>query len=311
LHTPINDVFAAPNPDPLKSGPCNLFDPTMQAGCTNILLIGGGNPSLRAQKATTWSAGLDFHPQEVPTLRAEVNYYHIVFKDRIDNPSGDIVSINALASESFLGPNIIQRNPPPALLRGYLANPILANPLNIDLSTIGALVDSRVQNLSLVSTSGIDLSVSYEAVTPWGLLATGLDATYILKFDNQFSSVSPTVSLLNTTYNPVDLKAKGHVALTHGPMNYAVLVNYVNSYKDNRSTPVAPIASWTTIDATIGYQVGENAGVLRDSSLIFAVTNIANKAPPFVANGFFPVYFDGANANALGRFFSLQLSKRF
>jgi iron complex outermembrane recepter protein len=311
LHTPINDVFAAPNPDPLKSGTCNLFDPAMQAGCTNILLIAGGNPALRAQKATTWSFGLDFQPQEVPALRANANFYHIVFKDRIDNPSSEIVSINALASESFLGPNIIQRNPPPALLQGYLANPLLANPLNINLSTIGALVDSRVQNLSLVSTSGIDFSVSDEASTPFGQLATGLDATYILKFDNRFSTVSPTVSLLNTPYNPIDLKAKGHVALTHGPMNYALLVNYVNSYKDNRSTVVVPIASWTTVDATIGYQVGANAGIFSDASLMIAVTNIANREPPFVQNEFFPVRFDGANANALGRFFSIQLSKRF
>jgi len=311
LNTPINDVFAVPNPDPLKSGTCNLFDPTMQAGCTNILLIGGGNPALRAEKATTLSLGLDFQPQEVPTLRADANFYHIVFKDRIENPSSAIVSINALASESFLGPSIIQRNPPSALLQGYLANPLLANPLNINLSTIGVLVDSRVQNLSLVSTSGIDFSVSNEASTPFGQLATGIDATYILKLDNRFSSVSPEISLLNTPYNPVNLKAKGHVALTQGPMSYALLANYVNSYKDSRGTAVVPIASWTTVDATIGYRAGANAGVLSDVSLIFAVTNIANREPPFVANEFFPVHFDGTNASALGRFFSIQLSKRF
>jgi iron complex outermembrane receptor protein len=312
LYTPLNIDFAAPNPDPLKAGTCNPFNPAMQAACTNILLIAGGNPALQAQKATTWTLGLDFQPENIPTLRASANYYHIVFKDRIENPSGEINTLSALASESLLGPQIIQRNPPPALLQRYLANPLFANPLNVNVSTIGVIVDSRIRNLSRVSTSGIDFSVSDETATPVGQLATGIDATYILKFDNQFSTVSPTASLLNTPYNPVDLKARGHVALTRGPMNYSLFVNYVNSYKDNRSTVVVPIASWTTVDATIGYQLGANAGPLSNVSVLLTVTNIANKDPPYVANSYaFPVYFDGANANALGRFFSIQMSKRF
>lgn len=312
LYTPVNLDLAVPNPDPLKAGTCVPLDPSMQAACTNILLVGGGNPALRAQKATTWTLGLDFQPENIPTLRASANYYHIVFKDRIENPSSEVNTFSALGSESFLGPQIVQRNPPPAVLQGYLANPLFANPLNLNASTISVLVDSRVQNLSLVSTSGIDFSVSGEASTPFGKLATGIDATYILKFDNQFSAFSPVTSLLNTPYNPVDLKARGHLALTRGPMNYALFVNYVNSYEDNRSTVVIPIASWTTFDASMGYQVGPNSGALSNVSANFAVTNLANKAPPYVANSFsFPVFFDGANANALGRFFSIQLSKRF
>jgi outer membrane receptor protein involved in Fe transport len=41
---------------------------------------------------------------------------------------------------------------------------------------------------------------------------------------------------------------------------------------------------------------------------MLGVTNVANKQPPFVAN---PngVNFDGTNANALGRFWFLQVSK--
>jgi len=36
-----------------------------------------------------------------------------------------------------------------------------------------------------------------------------------------------------------------------------------------------------------------------------------DRKPPFVANPLFGINFDGANANALGRFISLQLSKRW
>jgi outer membrane receptor protein involved in Fe transport len=45
---------------------------------------------------------------------------------------------------------------------------------------------------------------------------------------------------------------------------------------------------------------------------MLGVINIANKAPPFVSNGnFFAVNFDGVNANALGRYWYLQVSKKW
>jgi hypothetical protein len=43
------------------------------------------------------------------------------------------------------------------------------------------------------------------------------------------------------------------------------------------------------------------------------VINLANRAPPFVSNpsSVYPVTYDGANANTLGRFISLRLQKRW
>jgi hypothetical protein len=36
-----------------------------------------------------------------------------------------------------------------------------------------------------------------------------------------------------------------------------------------------------------------------------------DRKPPFVLNPLFGINFDGANANALGRFLSVQVSKRW
>jgi outer membrane receptor protein involved in Fe transport len=283
----------------------------MQAGCTNILLLGGGNDALKAQKATTWSFGMEFQPQNMPTLRATANYYYTVFKDRIQNPTSLIPTLTALGTESFLGPQIVQRNPSAAVLQAYLANPLFSNPLDIDVSTIGAIVDSRVQNLSRVTTSGLDLGLNYEASTAIGVASMGFDATYILKFDNQFSAVSPTVGLLNTQYNPLKLKARAHVALTRGPLSLAVLVNYVSAYENSQVSPEAPVSSWTTADLSVGFVPEFETRILQDTAIRFSVKNLFNKDPPYLANPLFPVNFDGANADVLGRVYALQLSKRF
>jgi outer membrane receptor protein involved in Fe transport len=62
----------------------------------------------------------------------------------------------------------------------------------------------------------------------------------------------------------------------------------------------------------VKYLFSNERGPLADASILFAVTNLLNKAPPFVSNeDFAGINFDGANANALGRFLSLQLSKRW
>ena len=44
-------------------------------------------------------------------------------------------------------------------------------------------------------------------------------------------------------------------------------------------------------------------------------TNLANRAPPYVNSSFttlgYGITYDGVNANALGRYFSLRLQKRW
>ena len=64
--------------------------------------------------------------------------------------------------------------------------------------------------------------------------------------------------------------------------------------------PHARFPSWTTVDATAKYLFNSEHGPLADASVLLSVTNLLNKAPPFVPNPVFGINFDGANANALG-----------
>ena len=315
FHAPLlNDL----NPVPFQVVPYPEADPRT-GGTTNTLIEFGGNPDLQPEKATTWTLGIDLHPEEVPGLRGTLGYYNIRFKDRIANAQLQGIDVaDALRLYNVLGPEIVQFNPPQSLVRALAATPGYSDAFGsgiTDLSTIGAIVDSRQHNLSTQKTSGMDFGLSYAADSPLGKLDTGIAGTYILTFKNQFTAASPAISVLNTVYNPVDLKMRAHEILAHGPLGAALFINYVNSYKDNRTGVIVPVASWTTVDASLSYKIGSWHGLLNETSFTLGVINIANRNPPFVAPQYPGAYagaaFDGANANVLGRYFSLQLSKNW
>jgi outer membrane receptor protein involved in Fe transport len=322
VHGQFGTSFHAPllsdlNPVPSQVIPYPESDPRTGA-TTNSLIEFGGNPELQPERAHTWSIGLDIHPTELPGLRANLGYFNIRFTNRITNAQAQGVDLtNALNLENILGPQIVQRNPSQALVQALAATPGYADLFGtgINLATIGAIVDSRQLNLSTQRTDGADFSVSYGTETFAGRLETGITGTYLFSFDNQFTSGSPMISALDTVYNPVDLKMRGHAALTRGPWSAALFVNYINSYKDNRAVPTVQVASWTTADVTLRYAPTFAMGPFSNSSVALSVTNLANRNPPYAAPQYPASYggaaFDGANASLLGRFISLQVSTRW
>jgi outer membrane receptor protein involved in Fe transport len=145
-----------------------------------------------------------------------------------------------------------------------------------------------------------------------GEFETGIDGTYILKFDNRVTSATPEASLLNTPFNPIDLRLRPRVQYQIGPFSAAAFLNYTSSYEDNRGTTPVPVASWTTVDMNVGYTCRNDCGFLQHTTVLAGVTNIANRAPPYLVNALgYGVNFDGTNANALGRFIYLQLSTKW
>jgi outer membrane receptor protein involved in Fe transport len=303
----LNDL----NPVPFEVVPFPEPDPTT-GGVTNTLGIFGGNPDLKPEKARTWTAGLDFTPHSVPNFRASATYYNIRFTDVIIDPEYRVNIANVLSQQAILGPAILQRNPSPADIQQLVAAPTYVNPFGIDPATIGAIFDSRVHNLSILRTNGLDLDGSWAAQAGDTNVELGLAGTYIFRFESQFTPTAPTVSVLNTAYDPVNLRIRARAIIRRGGLTFASFVNFTNSYRVDETGPTQPVSSWTTVDSTVKYLFDREHGPLADASVLFCATNLLNKAPPYVPNpAFSGINFDGANANALGRFLSIQLSKRW
>jgi iron complex outermembrane receptor protein len=278
----------------------------------NTLEIVGGNPGLTPEKATVWTVGLDFKPPQLPGFTSKLTYYDIVFSNEIIAPSNSIYAGNIFADEAFLGPEIVQRNPPSSLIEQLISQPTYQNPYHLDPASIGAIYDTRYRNLSTVKTRGLDFAVGYKTTLLGTGIDTGIDGTYIFTFDNQFNATTPVASILNTAYNPIDLKFRARALLNYGALSGGMYVNFTNDYTDNNVTPNAHVASWTTADAVASYTFGAAGKPLGGVSVSLSVINLTDRAPPYVANPYgYPITYDGINANPLGRFFSLRLQKRW
>jgi iron complex outermembrane receptor protein len=305
----LNDL----NPIPFQvvSFPGALFNPA-PGGTPNTLIVDGGNPGLKPEKATVWTVGLDFIPPELAGLTAKLTYYDIAFKDEITTAQSSVSVLDTFVDEAILGPEIVQRNPPNSLVQKFISYPSYGNPLNVDPATIGAILDDRSLNLSTVRTRGLDFGVGYKTSLSSGLIDAGIDGTYIFAFDNQFSNSAPITPFLNTPYNPTDLRLRGRTIVTIGSLSTGLYVNFTNAYKDTNITPNGHVSSWTTADAVISYEFDSADAPLGGLSVALSVTNLTDRDPPYVSSATgYGITYDGVNANALGRFFSLRLQKRW
>jgi iron complex outermembrane recepter protein len=302
-----------PVPDDVLLLPGSTFNPAPGgAPNPNALFVLGGNPSLKPEKATVWTVGLDFKPEEVEGLSAKLTFYDIAFKDEIATADSNVSVFDLFLDASTLGPQIVQRNPPYSLIQQLMSAPSYVNPFNLSPSSIGAILDNRNLNLSTVKTRGLDFATDYKTALLNSAIDTGIDGTYIFTYDNQFSSSAPLTSFLNTSYNPTDLRLRGKAVATLGALSTGLYVNFVNAYKDTNMVPNGHVASWTTTDAVVTYQFGSVEAQSKGVSVSFAVTNLTNRNPPYIADSAqYGITYDGVNANALGRFFSLRLQKHW
>jgi iron complex outermembrane receptor protein len=281
-------------------------------GDVDELVVFGGNPNLKAQTARTWTFGAEWSPREASGLRARINYYGIRFTDRITNlQSAGYNVFFALPMASVLGPRVVRLNPPQSLVQQLISTPGFVNFGANSLTDIAALIDGRELNLSEVETQGLDFGASYRSHVGTFDTDSGLDATYIIKLTNRFTSGTPTVSTVGTLYNPTRLKARVHEIAARGPWSMAAFINYTHSYTNNVTAGHSvPVSSWTTADLTGAYAFGARAGWAKNLTVSLSAINIADRDPPYAANALgYAINYDGANANPLGRYVSLQLTK--
>ena len=171
------------------------------------------------------------------------------------------------------------------------------------------------RNLTRSIVSGLDLSVSYDYESDFGRLSIGIDATYLLDYEQQAASTAPVVSLLNTQFNPVDLKLRGRAGYLRNGFAANLFVNYVDAYKVGDTVDTGRISSWTTFDLSLSYDTqGTGAGLLLDDFVFrLSAINVFDQEPPSAPpnSGFQLVGYDPTNASPLGRFIAFDVTKRF
>jgi iron complex outermembrane receptor protein len=99
-----------------------------------------------------------------------------------------------------------------------------------------------------------------------------------------------------------------------GPWYANAYLNYTNGYTNNLAVPAQKVASNTTVDLRLSYQIDDKIVGLHGTTVSLGVVNLFDRRPPFVniaqsANG--GGGFDPTLTNPIGRIVSLSLDKNF
>jgi iron complex outermembrane receptor protein len=247
---------------------------------------GGGNPDLKPEIADTYTYGVVFQPTFVPSLVMSVDYYRIVIKSSIESLSSNTVVNNCGITGSAALCGLIHR--------GVGTGSLWFNNTNF--------VNTNEVNIGHVSTQGLDLASHYSLeIGPAGKLGFNLAGTRVLNFLTQplpTGGAYDCVGYFGTTCSVSSgpIPAWRHTLTTTWAAPWAGLDvtarwRYIGPVKSDRVSQdpqlsqtyfagTAHIGGYTYIDLSASIPVASTGISFR-----FGVNNIADKAPPIVANG--------------------------
>lgn len=302
--------FKAPQFTQMLTGTAGLIqavppsiDPNATNGTTGLLQVLGSNRQLQPEEAETWTIGFDYAPGWADGLRVSATYFDIDFANRIAIPGNLLDAFRN--PQNYVGYLIF--NPTAQQIADYLgqADQVVGA---VPPDGIEAIWDERLTNLGSLQVRGIDFTASYAFDTSFGEASLFASASKLLEFSRSTNPALPTVELLDTVFNPVDLRARAGISLNNSGWGGALIANYVDGYRDNLSTPNRAVDSWLTYDARLSYRWRR----ADDSSTEFAldIRNLTDEDPPFVNNSS-GLAFDTLNASPLGRVVMFQVSQRW
>jgi iron complex outermembrane recepter protein len=297
-------------------------DPTSSNGVTDMLLVQGGNPNLRPETSRAFSGGFDVRPDWLPNLKITATYYDVDFSERIAVPP--VIGKGWLTTPSDA--IFVDRNPPLSVVQSYFASPGFRGDTGAGTgpghgsgpSAVTAIFYGWYTNLAATSTSGVELTGSYDFDTDYGLLNMSSAWDYGIEDQLQPSSASASTELLNTYAEPTMWKSRSSLTWKDEGWLASLTLNFVGGYTNTLFTPSQPISSWTTADLNVSYNTRKNPSstFLQDLTISLNVLNFTDARPPYaplspadVLPGGASLPYDPANASPVGRFISIRLTK--
>lgn len=285
--------------------------PIASGAYTPVLVITGGNPALRPEKARTWNIGAILTPPAMSDLRLEANLFRTRFAQRIGRPVLQNI-LTALTDPYVAG--FIERISPAtsqsdlARVRALLAMPSAAGGGIFPDTAYTALIDARNVNTTTLTVSGMDGSFSIAPNLAGGKIQAGASLTWLFSYKQQLTPLSPARERLDRLGFPASLRANVTLGYSLGAFSGTLIGRYAGGYTDDVSTPARPVDSWLTADATLS--VSPARGPLAGWGVNLVVENLFDRDPPLVDQTL-GLGFDGANASPFGRTVALQIDAKF
>jgi iron complex outermembrane receptor protein len=319
--------FQAPLLDQLVRAPdyftFNIPNPAAPSGFTDTLVSDAAtNPNLHPERAKSFTAGFDIKPPALPSFSLAANYFHINFTERFAAPPVQGSFFSLFSQTEALG-HFINNSPTLAEVTSIFATGAVgdfatdANGNPLGPQGVRAIFNDSLINVASTIESGLNLRGTYGVHTGYGDVGMSLAGNYILQNDFKTLPTTPTIVLLNSVGQPVDLRMRGSLSWSRGGLASSLTVNYTSGYKNDLLTPVGRVSAWTTLDAQMSYTVDSRASpsLLSGFASTLSIMNLADRPPPSLA---VPIDYvgrnagyDPTNASPLGRIISLQIQKRW
>ena len=283
------------------------FLPGPSGNVLSLILL-GGNPNLKPETATSWTAGVELSPAALSGFKFTATWFDTDFKNRIAQPALD--DLETVLTDPELAPFRTFVNPTNnpadlAKIEALLANPAAIAPNLFPATAYGAIADARYVNTGELDVSGVDFSAAYSTTFGSDRLDLQADLSWLDRYEIKVTPLSRPDQLAGIAGYPADLRGRATAAWTHGALAASVSLNYLGATRDPTGRG---IGSWTTADVQIRWQPKVVKGPLHGLSLGLTIQNLLDTDPPFYDSPL-GIGYDPANATALGRVVSMQMTK--
>jgi iron complex outermembrane recepter protein len=288
LHAPATTGVTQPGlSDPLR---CPTTGSPLDCA-TQFPITNGGNPDLKPEKSTNFTAGVVFEP--VNNASVAIDYFNIEVKDLITTNIGQPTILADLAQYGHL----VTRGAP----SGGLPGPII----DIDQTNI---------NLGRAELDGFDLDARAALPTAFGRFTFQLSGTYFNHYDTEnpdgsFTSQVDTAANSATGGVIVRWRHYASVSWQRGSWTTTLAQRYQKRYYDMPSTLGAALDPNYTVPHVGSYTLYDVQGSysgFKGLTLTLGVKNVLDKDPPYSNLGgqaAFQGGYDPTYADVRGRFF--------
>ncbi|PZR34308.1 TonB-dependent receptor [Caulobacter segnis] len=297
---------------------CRINTPTVTTCPSGSTIeVRSGNKDLKPEEADNATVGFVYQPTFIPRELGKVTLTTDFWSIREKGVIGILGGGNQIAYDWLLR-------------QSGSSNPNVVRDAPVGTATVGniAYVSDTYQNLQPRVVQGVDFSLDYDLDdTPWGDFGLTVNVAKLLKYDQ---AASPIEALLQqavaagklpgvTVASAGDQIKKDGFPEFRGSASFSwrkdgwgagAFVSYVGEVFDTGPAQVNgqyfPVKDWTTV--SLYGQYAFKQGLFDGSTVRVGVRNVFDKDPPVAAANF---GYLGALHNATGRYWYMNLSKRF
>ncbi|SFC42338.1 TonB-dependent receptor plug domain-containing protein [Pseudoalteromonas denitrificans] len=243
----------------------------------------GGNTEVQPEKSTSNLIGMVYSPSFVDNLTITLDYYDIEIENVIASLSATTIAAQCYGSSNFSSPLC-------AYMEGAAEYGLPASPTSFRRDAGGSLKGIRrtTQNLSVLTTSGVDFDIDYSVEALGGEFNFNLEGTYASKLERiEASGIAPTELVGFYGNDPINAgigtfnQIKSNFTARYSQDEWSL--SWTARYIDETENLIPNDTNLVNIAPAYTYH--DVQGVYHLDMFTFAagIRNLADKQPPYIS----------------------------